>query len=61
MRRRRRPRRHAEWTAVYPGATPLGKPLANVPVDSGVATPNTSQAPDVVLACYESRMARVAV
>ena len=45
-----------EWTGVYPGATPWGKPSPNGPVDFGVATLNTGDAPDIVFAYYESRM-----
>src|SRR5262245_55092017 len=44
-----------EWTGVYPGATPWGNPSPNGPVDFGVATLNTADAPDVVFAYYESR------
>jgi hypothetical protein len=45
-----------EWTGVYPGATPWGKPSPNGPVDFGVATLNTTDAPDAAFAYYESRI-----
>ena len=45
-----------EWIGAYPGATTWGKPSPNGPVDFGVATLNTTDAPDVVFAYYESRI-----
>jgi len=45
-----------EWIGAYPGATTWGKTSPNGPVDFGVATLNTTDAPDVVFAYYESRI-----